>query len=97
MRNVYQTALDIQDTYNLLDVVHAFDTVITEIWKEAQEQGKGPTYIHKHPVTRLFTGKIASLVCPAMDLASYATAYHTCVEHAKGSAEVTESWETLII
>ena len=60
-RNDYQKALDSQSACNLSGIVHSLSEVISRIWEEAQEKGKGTDWVNSHPICRLYAEQIYHL------------------------------------
>jgi hypothetical protein len=54
-------ALAAQDACNLSGVVHSFAEVLDDLWLHAQAAGQGTDWVNRHPITRAFVGKLASL------------------------------------
>lgn len=73
--NVYREAVFSQGASNLGGLVHGFDRVITQLQKEARENGHGIDWINKHPVCVLFAEQIYHLTGGG---AGYATAHAEC-------------------
>ncbi|HEC72586.1 MAG: hypothetical protein ACTSW7_00660 [Candidatus Thorarchaeota archaeon] len=61
LRNICQTALDVQNASNLSGVIHSFSKVMTELWDIATSLNKGTDWVNTHPVSVLFASKIDSL------------------------------------
>ena len=57
----YQDALFVLDACNLSGVVHSFSRVISKVWEEALELGKGTDYVNTHPLCVLYAEKIYEL------------------------------------
>lgn len=57
----YQDALFVLDACNLSGVVHSFSRVISKVWEEAHELGKGTDYVNTHPLCVLYAEKIYEL------------------------------------
>lgn len=56
-----QTALQVQDAVNLSGVVHSFAEATSALWDEAHRQGKGTSFVNRHPIATLFLAKLAEL------------------------------------
>lgn len=54
-------ALDCQDACNLSGVVRSFAGITETLWTEAREFGHVTTWVNTHPISVLFSSKIASL------------------------------------
>jgi len=54
-------AIDVQLACNLSGVVHSFARAMTDLWKIANELGKGTEFVNTHRVSRLYASKIQSL------------------------------------
>lgn len=62
MKEMAQEALDIQDACNLSGVVHAFARLLPDLRARLEEMGEGGTdKVNQHPVSVMFSSKIASL------------------------------------
>ena len=60
-RQDYQDALDVQNACNLSGVVQSFSDILGRIWEEAHASGHGTLWVNQHPISVLFTNKIADL------------------------------------
>ena len=78
-------AIVVQDACNLSGVVHKFSSILTEVlWKEAHEKGYGTDWVNRHPISVMFSSKIASLTHSEMDDGVFSKAYKECKEMAEG-------------
>ena len=75
--NIYKTALLSQSACNLGALIHGWDRAITELQKQARENGKGTDWVNSHPVNVLFATQVAHLTACA-DGMNYARAYDVC-------------------
>ncbi len=84
MRNIYQTALDVQDACNMSGVLFSFAECMKTINAEMREQGKGEDYRRKHPVVILFLSKLNDMAGFSTDtsFSSFLPAYDACKEKA---------------
>jgi len=57
----YRSALVVQDAVNLSGVVHSFSAILTKLWGQARKEGKGTQWVNDHPISIMFSSKIASL------------------------------------
>lgn len=78
----YARALDAQSACNLSGIVHSFSDVLSRIWNEANETGKGTEFVNKHPISRLYAEQIAYLSGggATLDGDSYSKAHAVCME-----------------
>ena len=74
----YKDAVVVQDACNLSGVVHSFAEVVSRIWEEAHEKGKGTDWVNKHPICMLFADKILSLAGGNGD-ENFRKAYAACL------------------
>lgn len=76
-------AITVQDACNLSGVVHAFSRIMSEVlWPEAHQLGKGTDWVNQHPISVMFSSKIASLTGSEVD-SSFGEAYAKCSEMAE--------------
>lgn len=80
MREAAQSALDVQDACNLSGVVHSFSKVVT-ILRE-QRDCNGTTWVNEHPVSILYSAKIASLTGVAHIAEGFEKAWDECTKLA---------------
>ena len=78
----YKNAILVQDAVNLSGVVKSFSEVLTRIWEEARELGKGTDYVNTHPISILYSDKIADLT-GSRDFLSFSDAYRICNDKSK--------------
>lgn len=57
----WERALLVQDACNLSGVVHSFSLMLTKLWDEAHELGRGTEWVNRHPISVLYSNKIAQL------------------------------------
>ncbi len=57
----FADAIMSQDACNLSGIVHKFSTVMSRIWMEARERGKGTDWVNNHPICRLYAEQVAHL------------------------------------
>lgn len=57
----YQDALAVQSACNLSGVVHDFSSIMTRLWEEAREKGKGTDWVNHHPICILFAEQVMFL------------------------------------
>ncbi len=81
----YKDALDVQDACNLSGVVRSFSRVLDLIWKEANELSLGTAYVNRHPISVMYSSKIASLTGSEMP-AEFSEAYRLCQERSVRAA-----------
>ena len=64
-KTIKQHALDalaVQDACNLSGVVHSFSRAMTDLWEETRKcKGGGTRFVNRHPVSVLYSYKIAAL------------------------------------
>jgi hypothetical protein len=75
----YEDAIMVQDACNLSGVVHSFSKVLPRIWVEARAKGEGTKFVNEHPISVLFSSKIASLTGSEVDT-MFSSAYAACME-----------------
>jgi len=80
----YKDAITVQDACNLSGIVHSFSQVLIKVWVEARAQGKGTDFVNRHPISVMYSSKIASLTGSEVDT-MFAAAYAACME-ASGQA-----------
>jgi hypothetical protein len=78
----YKMALIAQDACNLSGVVIAFREIISKVWNESLNEGKGTQYVNEHPLCILYADKIADL-SRSKDFENYQKAYKECKRRAK--------------
>jgi hypothetical protein len=76
MQDVAKDAILVQNACNLSGVVHAFSTAVTVL--REQRDCTGTTWINEHPVSILFSAKIASLTGVAHIAEGFEKAYEEC-------------------
>ncbi len=59
MKELAQSALDVQDACNLSGVVHMFSSVMTDL--RANNPDMGTDDLNHHPISVMFSSKVASL------------------------------------
>jgi hypothetical protein len=57
----YETAIQIQDAYNLGGVLRAWGEMIDRIWEDVHEANTGTMDFRKHPINVLFASKVSDL------------------------------------
>lgn len=60
-RKLAKDALDVQNACNLSGVVHEFSRAMDSLWSLARYAGEGTEWVNTHPVSILYSSKIASL------------------------------------
>ncbi len=80
LKDLAKSALNVQDACNLTGVVHSFSKILTEL--RALEPDKGTDYFNRHPISVLFSSKIASLTY-SNSSAEFSNAYNACELLAK--------------
>lgn len=84
LQEAAKEAIVVQDACNLSGVVHKFSQILTEVlWPEARKQEKGTDWVNRHPISIMFTDKIASLSCRG-SLVDFSKAYDEVKVLAKG-------------
>lgn len=73
----YQNALNAQSACNLSGVVRSFSEILTRLWEEANENGKGTVWVNRHPICVLFAEQIKHLA-----KGDYFEAYAICEKRA---------------
>jgi len=62
IKELAQEALDVQNACNLSGVVHSFSRAMTDLRELARAEGwEGTREINTHPISLLFSSKVASL------------------------------------
>lgn len=79
MKNIYQTALNVQDACNMSGVLFSFAECMKTINEEMRKQGEGEDYRRQHPVVIMFLSKLNSM---AESFDSFSSAYDACKEKA---------------
>lgn len=87
-------ALDVQDACNLAGVAHSFSRVITDLCAVARERGEGTEWVNTHPVSVLFSDKIASLSHSSLSEV-FNHAYLACQDLARGNETIDTMQESL--
>jgi len=88
-RTIAQHALDalkVQDACNLSGVVHSLDTVVTDLWEEANRIGQGTDWVNTHPIVKAYVDKLASLAGVQVAVNHYETvleAFDECEKLAR--------------
>lgn len=86
LQEAAQEAIVVQDACNLSGVVHSFSRILTEVlWPEARKQEKGTDWVNRHPISIMFSSKIASLTHSETD-SEFSYAYDRCKQMAEGVA-----------
>ncbi len=80
LKDLAKSALNVQGACNLTGVVHSFSKILTEL--RALEPDKGTDYFNRHPISVLFSSKIASLTYSDSG-AEFSKAYNACELLAK--------------
>lgn len=80
LKEMFQTALDVQNASNLSGVVHAFSHTMTELRERLPNASTQE--LNQHPIAILFSSKIASLT-HSEDGMSFANAYHAACDMQK--------------
>ncbi len=78
----YKRAIDAQDACNLSGIVHSFSDVINKIWATARALECGTDWVNQHPISVLYSDKIASLSGSNAGLSAFSTAYDVCKREA---------------
>jgi hypothetical protein len=76
MQDVAKDAILVQNACNLSGVVHAFSTAVTVL--REQRDCTGTKWVNEHPVSILFSAKIASLTGVAHIAEGFEKAYEEC-------------------
>ena len=71
-------ALMVQNACNLSGVVHSLDTVVTDLWEEANRIGKGTDWVNTHPIVKAYVDKLASLSRVQFDCGAVLDAFAEC-------------------
>lgn len=56
-----QRALQVQNACNLSGIVRTFADITPILWSEARSLGHGTDWVNRHPISVMFSRKIASL------------------------------------
>lgn len=75
LKDIAETALEVQDACNLSGVVHSFSEDISTLRKLFPNEGTA--FYNRHPVVVMYASKIASLTA-CEDLTTFADAYEQC-------------------
>ena len=75
----YQDSIDVQNAVNLSGVVHSFARVMPKIMAEMRENKGSSEYVWHHPISVLYSSKIASLT-NSEDASAFSKAYNTVME-----------------
>lgn len=83
LRDAAQTAVDIQNACNLSGVVQTFSKILSEVlWPFAKVHGYGTDWVNRHPISVLFSSKIAALTSSEI-CDDFSKAYDQCLILAK--------------
>jgi hypothetical protein len=75
IKDLAKEAYDVQNACNLSGVVHSFSRVMTDLREIARAEGwEGTEKLNTHPVTIMFSSKIASL-CGSESAVEFSKAY----------------------
>lgn len=82
--NDFQRAIDVQDACNLSGVAISFAGVMKKICAEANKVGEGTEWKNTHPISILYTNKMASLTgeCVSGGVVFH-QAYEECMARSK--------------
>lgn len=89
LKELAQSALDVQSACNLSGVVHSFSRDITDLREHlTKEMGDNfsTTALNEHPICFLYSVQIAHLTKTNVmsdDFDAYSKAYDWCVKHTK--------------
>jgi hypothetical protein len=61
LKALAREALDVQDACNLSGVVRTFARVVGDLWSLANAAGGGTEWVNRHPVSKVWVDKLASL------------------------------------
>jgi len=98
MKNIYQTALDVQDASNMSGVINTLaNEIMPAIREEQGYREQGTAYLSHHPVMLLFLDKLVSLTHVGyihdMDM-QIAHAYSACHEHIEAEQRTIDDRES---
>lgn len=81
LKQLVQSALDVQDACNLSGVVHSFSRVVTQLREIARAEGwEGTDRINQHPICVLYSSKISSL---SLADDTFSKAYNWAMDYVK--------------
>jgi hypothetical protein len=75
-----QIALQCQNACNLSGVVRSFALITKTLWVEARAFGHGTQWVNSHPISVMFSSKIASL-CGSENSDILSAAIDSCMEY----------------
>ncbi len=58
---MYREALLARNAVNYITVTQSLNRVLPHLWKEALAQEKGIEFVNKHPICRVYVGRLCSL------------------------------------
>ena len=68
LKEAAEKAIFVQNGCNLSGIVKTFNEILQEVlWPEARKRGKGTTWVNQHPISKLFSVKIADLSAVVLD------------------------------